>query len=58
MKEFKKLIDVKSIITLAFAATLIYIVVAKADIPDLFQIAMTSVLTYYFTRKSQEKDSE
>lgn len=54
MKEFKKLIDVKSLITLAFSATLIYIVVAKADIPDLFQIAMTSVLTYYFTRKVSE----
>ena len=50
--KIAKLIDVKSILTLLFAGLLAYIVITGAEVPELFKYAMTSVITYYFTRKN------
>lgn len=57
MKErFAKLIDVKSIVTLALVATLVYVVVSNNAIDEkvflLFSNATTMIITYFFTKKS------
>ena len=49
-----KLIDLKSIITLALSITLIYgFVVDKIDAKD-FLVYVTLVLTFYFAKKDKE----
>jgi hypothetical protein len=57
MKEkFAKLIDVKSIVTLALIATLVYVVVGEKKIDEktflLFSNATTMIITYFFTKKA------
>ena len=52
LTKISKLVDVKSILTLLFAGLLAYIVITGAEVPELFKYAMTSVITYYFTRKN------
>lgn len=58
MKErIAKLIDLKSIITLALSITLIYGFVAdKIDAKD-FLVYVTLVLTFYFAKKDKGDDS-
>lgn len=55
MKDrIEKLIDLKSIITLALSITLIYgFVVDKIDAKD-FLVYVTLVLTFYFAKKDKE----
>lgn len=55
MKEkITKLIDLKSIVTLALAITLIYGFVAdKIDAKD-FLVYVTMVFTFYFAKKDKE----
>ena len=51
-----KLIDLKSIITLALAITLIYgFVVNKIDSKD-FLVYVTMVFTFYFAKKDEKKE--
>jgi len=57
MKEkFAKLIDVKSIVTLALVATLVYAVISNRAIDEkvflLFSNATTMIITYFFTKKA------
>jgi len=57
MKEkFSKLIDVKSIVTLALVATLVYAVISNKAIDEkvflLFSNATTMIITYFFTKKT------
>ncbi len=59
MKEkIVKLIDLKSIITLALSITLIWgFVVDKIDAKD-FLVYVTLVLTFYFAKKDNSNDKE
>lgn len=59
MKEkIVKLIDLKSIITLALTGTLIYgFVVNKIDGKE-FLMYVTMVLTFYFAKKDDKKGDE
>ena len=53
-----KLIDLKSIITLALAITLIYGFIAnKIDSKD-FLVYVTMVFTFYFAKKDDNKGGE
>ena len=59
MKEkFVKLIDLKSIITLALTSALIWgFVVGKVDGKE-FLVYVTMVLTFYFAKKDKEEINE
>ena len=52
MKEMKKLIDVKSIVTLLLVFTLVYIVVTGKTLDEkvflLFSNTVTMIVTYFF----------
>lgn len=66
MNELKKLIDLKSIITILLVITLVFLVVysmvtgkdIKNDIFLLFSNIVTMVITYFFTKKSKESQHE
>ncbi len=62
MKELKKLIDVKSIVTLALVFTLVTIVLLNVTLDEnvflLFSNVVTMVFTYFFTKKSSKKKEE
>lgn len=55
-KNLAKLIDLKSIITLALVATLIVLVVkyGTENLITTFVGMLSMVITYYFTRKNKE----
>lgn len=55
-EKLAKLIDLKSIITLALVATLIILVVkyGNENLMTTFVGMLSMVLTYYFTRKNKE----
>ena len=57
MKELKKLIDVKSIVTLLLVFTLVYIVIIGKTLDEkvflLFSNTVTMIVTYFFTRRKQ-----
>lgn len=60
MKELKKLIDVKSIVTIMLVIALVVITTCNINISDeaiktLFVSTVSSCFTYFFTKK---KDSE
>jgi len=58
MKELQKLISVRTIITLALTATLIYgFVVNKVDSKD-FLVYVTMVFTFFFAKREQESQDE
>ena len=59
MKEkIAKLIDLKSIITLALAGTLIYgFIASKIEAKD-FLIYVAMVFTYYFAKKDTDKEAD
>ena len=56
--KFAKLIDVKSIVTLALITTLVYVVISGKEIDEktflLFSNATTMIITYFFTKKNSE----
>ena len=56
LKRLAKLLDLKSIITLLLIGSLCGLVVTlKVVIPsELFAATISSVITYYFTRKDKE----
>lgn len=66
-KQFEKLIDLKSIITFMLIATLVFLiifsVVAGVEVTDsvlfiLFSNTVTMVITYFFTKKKEIKETE
>lgn len=57
LEKIAKLIDLKSIITLALAITLIYgFVASKIDGKD-FLVYVTMVFTFYFAKKDDGKEA-
>ena len=65
-KKLVKLLEVKSIITLALFGTLIALLFATllmfkeidTDLKMIFVSALSSVLTYFFTHKKNKEDEE
>lgn len=62
-KKLAKLIDLKSIITLVLTITLATIIFAGIEIPDetiktLLVSVVSSVFTYYFTKKPSADNTE
>jgi hypothetical protein len=59
LAKIAKLIDVKSIVTLALVATLVYVVISGKALDNevflLFSNVVTMIITYFFTKK---KDPE
>lgn len=56
MKEqFSKLVDLKSIVTLALVGATVYGFIVNRVPIEVFIALVTSVITYYFTRKSEDK---
>ena len=59
MKErISKLIDLKSIITLALAGTLVYGFIANKIETKDFLIYVAMVFTYYFAKKDNDKGDD
>ena len=62
MKQFKNLIDVKSIVTLSLVFTLVYAVVSgrklDSDVFLLFSNIVTMVMTYFFTKRSSKGEGD
>lgn len=58
MKELRKLIDVKSIVTLLLVMSLVYIVVTNKTLNEntflLYSNMVTMIITYFFTKKKDE----
>lgn len=54
MKEIKKLIDLKSIVTLMLTITMCYAFIKKYIDNDQFIMITTMVFTFYFTKKNKE----
>ena len=58
--KFAKLIDVKSIITIGLVLTLIIVTLSGKSVNDkifnLFSNVVTMVMTYFFTKKSNDKE--
>lgn len=53
MKELKKLIDLKTILSLMFCSCTCYLaIVGKIEMETFMAITM-SIITYYFTRKKE-----
>lgn len=59
-EKFAALIDVKSMVTLMIAVTVVYIVVTGRPIDEkvflLFSNLATMIFTYFFTKKQVEKE--
>jgi hypothetical protein len=57
--QLAKLIDVKSIVTIALVFTLVFVVVSGRPVEEkillLFSNCVTSIITYFFTKKDQQK---
>lgn len=60
MKELKKLIDLKSIITLSLIFTLEFLIIKGAKLDNdlflLFSNLITMVITFYFAKKDKKAD--
>lgn len=54
LDQIKKLINVRSITTIALIATFNYLAIAGRITPDNFMIIITSVITFYFTYKTNK----
>lgn len=62
MNQFLKLVDVKSIVTLAMTGALIALLfwpsAVNPEAQNLFCTAYGAVITYFFTKKEQEKEAD
>lgn len=60
LERIAKLIDVKSIVTLALVATLVYVVIGGNPIDEkvflLFSNVVTMIITYFFTKKKDKPE--
>jgi hypothetical protein len=54
MKELKKLIDVKSIVTILLTGVFAYLSITKYISGEDFKLVFVMIMTYYFTRKNKE----
>jgi len=50
LSQLARLIDVKSIVTLALVATLIVLTLRGTDLPDLFSNSVMLVLGFFFSK--------
>ena len=61
MKEkLKKLIDVKSIVTLMLTMTLVVILImdgTRSEAMTIFTSSLSAVMTYFFTRKEDKNEN-
>lgn len=58
IKKIAKLIDLKSIITLAITGFLMYGFVVKVISAEQFMTVATMILTYYFAKKDKKEEEE
>lgn len=58
IKKIAKLIDLKSIITLAITGFLMYGFVVKVISAEQFMTVATMILTYYFAKKDKNKEGD
>ena len=59
MKEkLAKLIDVKSIVTLALTGVFAYLAITRTDIPQAFLTIFTMIVSFYFGTQVAKKASE
>lgn len=60
--KLKKLIDVKSIVTLLFSATLVALLFTEvkpdAEFKTLFCSTFSAIITYFFTKKVDDKQDK
>lgn len=54
MTELKKLIDLKTIVTLSLTFTFVYLAIVKYISVEDFKLIYVMVITYYFTREKKE----
>ena len=58
MKEkLAKLIDVKTVVTFTITAVFAYLAITGTIPVDQFMIVAIMIYTYFFTKKSDEKDA-
>lgn len=58
MKEkLAKLIDVKTVVTFTITAVFAYLAVTEKIPVDQFMVIAVMIYTYFFTKKSGEKDA-
>jgi len=55
MKEFLKLVDVKSMVTLSITAVFSYLAIVGSINPEQFMIIFAMIMTFYFTKKDETK---
>ena len=55
MKEFKKLIDVKSIVTLLFTVLVFILAINKVITGEQVMMTYTTIIAFYFGTQSQKK---
>lgn len=55
MKEFKKLIDVKSIVTLLFTVLVFILATNKVISGEQVMMTYTTIIAFYFGTQSQKK---
>ena len=59
LKKLAKLIDVKSIITIALVIALVFVTLSNKAVEEkvfnLFSNVLTMVMTYFFTKKTDDK---
>lgn len=53
-KVSESLFSVKSIVTLALTAALVYLIIVGADVPSYFQNLYTTVIGFYFGVQAQK----
>ena len=56
MKEIKKLIDLKTIITISITGALIYGFVVGKITPEQFMTIATMIFTFYFAKKDNKEE--
>lgn len=58
MEELKKLIDLKSIITIILVLVFSFLTITGKITPDQFLPILTMIITFYFAKKSETKITE
>ena len=53
MKQFLKLIDVKSIVTLVLTGVFSFLAITEVLTGEQFMVVFVMIMTYFFTRKNK-----